>query len=75
MKGYFGSPDERSSDTPMVFIVKNDSSLIEEAVITHYREGLINYKVPKRIAFVDDMGKAPVGKVLRRGSREGVTTC
>ena len=73
--GVIGIPDERSSEAPMAFIVKSDASLTEEAVIAHCREGLTNYKVPKRIAFVDDMGKAPVGKVLRRGSRERVTTC
>ena len=71
--GVIGIPDERSSETPMAFIVKSDASLTEEAVIAHCREGLTNYKVPKRITFVDDIPKSPVGKVLRRELREMVT--
>ncbi len=70
--GVIGIPDERSSETPMAFIVKSDASLTEEAVIAHCREGLTNYKVPKRITFVDDIPKSPVGKVLRRELREMV---
>ena len=31
-----------------------------------------NYKVPKRIQFVDDIPKSPVGKVLRRELRDMV---
>jgi long-chain acyl-CoA synthetase len=71
--GVVGIPDEKSSEVPMAFIVKNSDAVTEEAVIAHCHEGLTNYKVPKRIQFVDDIPKSPVGKVLRRELRDMVT--
>ena len=68
--GVVGIPDEKSSEVPMAFIVKNDAAVTEEAVIAHCHEALTNYKVPKRIQFVDDIPKSPVGKVLRRELRD-----
>ena len=44
--GVIGIPDERSSETPMAFIVKSDASLTEEAVIAHCREGSPTTKCP-----------------------------
>ncbi|MBT6609692.1 MAG: AMP-binding protein [Rhodospirillaceae bacterium] len=71
--GVVGIPDERSSEVPMAFIVSNNPALTEEDVIAHCRDGLTNYKVPKRIEFVEDIPKSPVGKVLRRELRDMVT--
>ncbi len=68
--GVVGIPDERSSEVPMAFIVRNNDAVTEEAVIAHCREGLTNYKVPKRIEFVEEIPKSPVGKVLRRELRD-----
>ena len=68
--GVVGIPDEKSSEVPMAFIVRNDDGVTEEAVIAHCHEGLTNYKVPKRIQFIDDIPKSPVGKVLRRELRD-----
>ena len=70
--GVIGIPDERSSEVPMAFIVKNNTALSEDEVIAHCREGLTNYKVPKRVKFVNDIPKSPVGKVLRRELRDMV---
>jgi long-chain acyl-CoA synthetase len=69
--GVVGIPDEKSSETPMAFIVKNND-LTEEAVTAACREALTNYKVPKHIKFIDDIPKSPVGKVLRRELRDMV---
>ena len=68
--GVVGIPDEKSSEVPMAFIVRNDDGVTEEAVIAHCHDGLTNYKVPKRIQFIDDIPKSPVGKVLRRELRD-----
>ncbi|MFP6747233.1 MAG: AMP-binding protein [Alphaproteobacteria bacterium] len=72
--GVVGIPDEKSSEVPMAFIVTSDATITEEDVIAHCRDGLTNYKVPKRIEFVDDIPKSPVGKVLRRELREKVVS-
>ncbi len=72
--GVVGIPDEKSSEVPMAFIVTSDAAITEEDVIAHCREGLTNYKVPKRIEFVDDIPKSPVGKVLRRELRRQVVS-
>ena len=72
--GVIGIPDEKSSEVPMAFIVKNNDAVTEDAVLAHCRDGLTNYKVPKRIKFVDDIPKSPVGKVLRRELREKVVS-
>jgi len=72
--GVIGIPDEKSSEVPMAFIVKNNDTVTEDAVIAHCRNGLTNYKVPKRIEFVDEIPKSPVGKVLRRELREKVVS-
>ncbi|MDX2345384.1 MAG: AMP-binding protein [Legionella sp.] len=47
-------------------IVKRDPTLTEEQVITHCRKHLTAYKVPKILAFYDDLPKNNIGKVLRR---------
>jgi long-chain acyl-CoA synthetase len=56
----------------MAFIAKNTPSVTEETVIAHCHESLTNYKVPKRVKFVDEIPKSPVGKVLRRELRDMV---
>jgi len=53
-----------------VFIVAKDKSLTEEDVEQFCRENLTGYKRPKVIAFVDDLPKSNVGKILRRELRE-----
>jgi long-chain acyl-CoA synthetase len=41
-----------------------------EDVIAFCRENLTAYKVPKQIAFIDELPKSPVGKILRRELRD-----
>mgnify|MGYP005993889329 CR=1 FL=1 len=47
-------------------IVKRDAALTEAQVIAHCRKHLTAYKVPKILAFYDELPKTNVGKVLRR---------
>ena len=47
-------------------IVKRDPNLTAEQVITHTREHLTGYKVPKIIEFYEELPKTNVGKILRR---------
>ncbi len=65
-----GKPDERSGEVVKVFVVRKDESLTEKDIIAHCREQLIGYKVPKAVAFRDELPKTNVGKILRRALRD-----
>lgn len=53
-----------------LFVVRKDPNLTEEEIINHCRHDLTNYKVPKQVAFVDELPKNNVGKILRRELRD-----
>ena len=63
-------PDKKTGEGVKLFVVKNNQSLTEEEIIAHCKENLTAYKVPKQIAFIDELPKTNVGKVLRRALRE-----
>lgn len=65
-----GIEDEKSGEVVKVFIVKKDNSLTEKEVITFCKEQLTGYKVPKKVAFREELPKTNVGKILRRELRE-----
>ncbi|NOL49192.1 AMP-binding protein [Pelistega europaea] len=52
-----------------VFVVRKDPNLTEQEIIQHCRHDLTNYKVPKQVAFVNELPKNNVGKILRRELR------
>jgi long-chain acyl-CoA synthetase len=64
--GVVGVPDDRSTEAVKAFIVKKDQSLTEQEVIDFCKESLTNYKIPKHVAFRDELPKSNVGKILRR---------
>ncbi|MCH9755690.1 MAG: AMP-binding protein [Gammaproteobacteria bacterium] len=64
--GVVGVEDNSGGEVVKACIVKRDPSLTEEQVIAHCRQHLTAYKVPKILAFYDDLPKTNVGKVLRR---------
>jgi long-chain acyl-CoA synthetase len=65
-----GAADSQSGEAPVAFVVKRESGLTESEVIAFARTSLAAYKVPKRVVFVNDLPKTPVGKVLRRQLRD-----
>jgi len=68
--GVIGVFDERDGgERVKACIVKRDPALTEEEVIAHCREHLTAYKVPKIVAFYDELPKTNVGKILRRALR------
>ena len=69
-----GIPNELSGESVKVFVVKNDTSLSEQDVISHCRQHLTGYKVPKLVEFRDELPKSNVGKILRRELRDEVKT-
>ncbi len=65
-----GIPDKNSGEAVKLFVVKKDPSLTLEAVQAYLASQLTGYKKPKQIAFVDDLPKSNVGKILRRELRD-----
>ncbi|WP_241569836.1 AMP-binding protein [Rosenbergiella collisarenosi] len=60
-----GISHEICGETVKVVIVPKDKSLTQEQVISHCRERLTGYKIPKVIEFRDILPKNPLGKILR----------
>jgi long-chain acyl-CoA synthetase len=65
-----GEPDEKSGEVVALYVVRKDPALTPEALITHMRQHLTSYKVPKQIYFRTELPKTNVGKILRRALRE-----
>ncbi len=66
-----GVPHKNSGEIVKLVVVKKPgASLDEKALISHCRQYLTAYKVPKVIEFRDELPKTNVGKILRRELRE-----
>jgi len=52
------------------YIVKDKPDLTEAHVIQYCKEQMTSYKRPRKIAFIDEMPKSNVGKILRRHLRD-----
>ena len=66
-----GVPLEKTGEAVKAFIVKSkdNQDLKEQDVISHCKEFLTAYKVPKQIVFMDELPKTAGGKILRRELR------
>lgn len=62
-------PNERTGEAVKLFVVAKGNGVSEELLIKHCKEGLTAYKVPKEYAFVDELPKSNIGKILRRELR------
>ncbi|PWI34345.1 long-chain-fatty-acid--CoA ligase FadD [Vibrio albus] len=65
-----GEPHEVTGEVVKLFVVARDPSLTRHEIITHCREYLTGYKIPKIIEFRDELPKSNVGKIIRRALRE-----
>ncbi|MBD1559085.1 long-chain-fatty-acid--CoA ligase FadD [Vibrio sp. S9_S30] len=68
-----GEPHDVSGEVVKICVVKRDPSLTKDELISHCREHLTGYKIPKIVEFRDDLPKTNVGKILRRALREEST--
>lgn len=68
--GAIGVPDKKSTEAVKVYVVKKDDSLTEEEVKAFCQEHLTRYKCPKHVAFIKELPKSNVGKILRRVLKE-----
>lgn len=65
-----GIPSVETGEAVKLFVVANGARPTKEDIISHCRQSLTAYKVPKLIEFVDALPKTNVGKILRRELRE-----
>ena len=72
--GAVGVPDQKSGEAVKVVIVRKDPNLTKEAVIEYCKPLLTGYKRPRYVEFRDALPKTPIGKILRRGLRDGSAT-
>ncbi|MGA6161521.1 class I adenylate-forming enzyme family protein [Amycolatopsis magusensis] len=65
-----GIPQDDFGEQPMAFVVTDPAATPAEAeLVTYLDSRLAPYKRPRRFAFVDDLPRNPMGKVLKRRLR------
>jgi long-chain acyl-CoA synthetase len=64
-----GVEHETTGEAVKIFVVLKDETLTAKELISHCRENLTSYKVPKNVEFRDELPKTNVGKILRRELR------
>ncbi len=64
-----GIPDEKWIEAVTVYVVIK-APVSEEEILQHVRNNLASYKVPKRVAFVDELPRNASGKILKRLLRD-----
>jgi long-chain acyl-CoA synthetase len=66
-----GVVDAEKGELAQAFVVRHSDATLDEAeLFAHCRRHLAAYKVPRLIAFVDDLPRTSTGKILRRTLRE-----
>ena len=62
-----GVPDERLGEIGQAFVVRRagDEAVDEATLVAWCRDHMANYKVPRHIAFVDELPLTASGKVQR----------
>ncbi|MEM8836941.1 MAG: AMP-binding protein [Pseudomonadota bacterium] len=66
-----GVPDEKTGEAVKAYVVTRPGvELADTKIQDHCRERLAAYKVPRHIAFIDELPKSNVGKILRRELRK-----
>ena len=68
----FGIPDPQWGELVMACVVrKPGETLSKDELISHCRRSLANYKIPRRVEFLEtDLPKSGTGKLLKRILRE-----
>ena len=66
-----GTPHERWGEQVTALVQARDGAAVSEDEIREFARGLIaNYKVPKRVLFVDAVPRTPVSKVDYPGVKQ-----
>jgi long-chain acyl-CoA synthetase len=65
-----GVPHRKLGEIVKAYIIKDNPELTEAQVIQYCKEHMSSYKRPRKIAFIHEMPKSNVGKILRRHLRD-----
>jgi len=66
-----GVPDPEWGETLRAFVVLRDEAQLTEREVQDFcREGLADYKRPRKVTFLAEMPRNPTGKILKRELRE-----
>ncbi len=70
-----GVPDDKTGEAVRAYVVHNpehSGPLEPEAVVSHCRQSLAAYKVPKSVVIREELPKSAIGKVLRKNLKAEV---
>jgi len=66
-----GVPDEKNGEVPVAYIEPEEGMMRDLAKLkAHLREHLANFKIPRKLHFIEELPKNATGKVLKRVLRE-----
>ncbi len=66
-----GISDSYRGETVKAFVsVKQGKTLTESEIIEFCKDKLAPYKIPRKVAFLDELPKSAIGKILRKELRE-----
>lgn len=66
-----GVQDDKSGEVVKIVVVKRDMALTEQVLLTHCRQHLTSYKIPRVVEFRSGpLPKSDLGKFLRRDLRD-----
>ena len=65
-----GQPSARWGESPFAIVVRTAPELTEAEVLKFASEHLARFKLPKAVAFADEIPRNPSGKILKRLLRE-----
>jgi long-chain acyl-CoA synthetase len=68
-----GKKDKSKGEVPFAFVaLHQDCSASQDEIVNYCKEKLANYKIPRLIAFRQELPKTPTGKVLKRKLIEAI---
>lgn len=65
-----GVPSVERGEEPKIFVVSRNPQLTEQDLLDFGKQNLTGYKRPRHVAFLEDLPKSAVGKVLRTELRK-----
>lgn len=70
-----GLPDPEYGEIVVAVVVRSpgEESIDADAIIAFARDRLVRYKAPRRVEFVDELPRDPMGKVRKRVLRDHLT--
>lgn len=69
-----GEPHPESGESVTCFVVVDDAEISEKDLIDFSKGHLVNYKIPTRIEFLEELPKNTTGKILRRSLKSSVNS-